>query len=251
MYYWVYTIQICIIMVGYVTPYKIQKECYPLKSCLADAGRMLLVMAEQVFLLMGDICCCLVTKSCLTLCNPMDCSTPGFLVLHYFMEFAQTNAIQPFHPLLRFSSCLQSFPELECFPMSWLFRSGGQSVGASASASVFPMNMQGWFPLGLTGLISLLSKGLSRVFSSTTIWKHQFFSTQPSLLCNSHICIWLLEKPYLWLYGPLLAKWCLCLLIQRSGQCLMHIHNVGREEAIVQRTIFTFKFFLSCHKMWL
>ena len=126
-----------------MTPYKIQKECYLLKSCLVDAGRMLLVMAEQVFLPMGDICCCLVTKSCLTLCNPMDCSTPGFLVLHYFTEFAQTNAIQPFHPLLCFSSCLQSFPELECFPMSWLFRSGGQSVGASASASVLPMNMQG------------------------------------------------------------------------------------------------------------
>ena len=129
-------------MVGYVTIYKIQEECYLLKSCLVDAGRMLLVMAEQVFLPMGDICC-LVTKSCLTLCNPMDCSTPGFLVLHYLTEFAQTNAIQPFHSLLLFSSCLQSFPESECFPMRWLFKSGGQSVGASVSASVLPMNMQG------------------------------------------------------------------------------------------------------------
>ena len=71
-----------------------------------------------------------------------------------------------------FSSCLQSFPALGSFPMSWLFTSGGQSIGASAS--ILPMNSQGWFPLGLTGLISLLSKGLSRVFSSTTIWKHQF-----------------------------------------------------------------------------
>ena len=79
-----------------------------------------------------------------------------------------------------FSFCLQSFPASGSFPMSWLFASGGQSIGASALASVFPMNIQDWFPLGLAGLI-LLSKGLSRVFSSTTIWKHQFFSGQPSL----------------------------------------------------------------------
>ena len=77
-----------------------------------------------------------------------------------------------------FSSCPQSFPASESFPMSWLFTSGGQSIGASAS--VLPMNSQGWFPLGLTGSISLLSKGLSRVFSSITIQKHQFFSTQTS-----------------------------------------------------------------------
>ena len=94
-----------------------------------------------------------------------------------------------------FSSCPQSFPEPRSFPMSLLFASGGQSVGASASASVLPMNTQGWFPLGLTGLISLLSKGLSRVFSNTTIQKQQFFSAQPSLWSNSHICTWLLEKP--------------------------------------------------------
>ena len=79
-----------------------------------------------------------------------------------------------------FSSCPQSFPIARSFPMSWLFTSGGQSTGASASASVLPMNIQGWFPLGLTSLISLLSKGVSRVFSSITIWKHQFFSAQPS-----------------------------------------------------------------------
>ena len=86
-----------------------------------------------------------------------------------------------------FSSCSYSFPASESFPMNQLFASGDQSVGASASASVFPMNIQGWFPLGLIGLISLQSTGLSRVFSSTTIWKHQFFSTQPSLRTNSHI----------------------------------------------------------------
>ena len=80
-----------------------------------------------------------------------------------------------------FSFCLQSFPASGSFPMSWLFASGGQSIGASALASVLPMNIQDWFPLGWTGFISLLSKWLSRVFSSIIIWKHQFFSAQPSL----------------------------------------------------------------------
>ena len=93
--------------------------------------------------------------------------------------------------------------------MSRLFASGGQSTEASASASVLPMNIQGWFPLGLTGVISLQSKGLSRVFSSTTVQKNQFFSIQPSLWFNSLIHTWLLEKPQLWLSGPLLAKWSL------------------------------------------
>ena len=80
-----------------------------------------------------------------------------------------------------FSSCLHCFPASRSFPMSWLFASGGQSTGASASASVLPMNIQGQFPFELTGLISLQSKGLSRVFSSTEIQKRQFFGTQPSL----------------------------------------------------------------------
>ena len=88
-----------------------------------------------------------------------------------------------------FSSCLQSFPASGSFPMSQLFISGSQSI---ALASVFPMNTQGWFPLGLTGLISLQPKGLSRVFSSTTIWQCQFFGAQPSLWSNSHNCTWLL-----------------------------------------------------------
>ena len=80
-----------------------------------------------------------------------------------------------------FSTCLQSFPASGSFLMSWLFASGGQSIGASASASVLPMNIQGWFPLWLTGLIFLQSKELSRVFSNTTVQKHRFFGTQPSL----------------------------------------------------------------------
>ena len=92
------------------------------------------------------------------------------------------------------SSCLQSFPASGSFPMSWLFTSGGQSIGASALASVLPVNIQGWFLLGLTGLISLQSKGLSGVFSNITVQKHQFFSSQPSLWSNSHIHTWLLEK---------------------------------------------------------
>ena len=79
------------------------------------------------------------------------------------------------------------FPASGSFPMSHLFASGSQNFGALASASVLPMNIQDWFPLGLTGLISLLSKGLSRVFTSTTVWKQQFFSAQPSLWSNSHI----------------------------------------------------------------
>ena len=94
-----------------------------------------------------------------------------------------------------FSSCTQSFPASGSFPMSQLIASDDQNIGASASPSVLPMNIQGWFPLGLTGLISLLSRGLSRVFSSTTLRQYQFFGTQPSLWFNSHIHTWLLEKP--------------------------------------------------------
>ena len=94
-----------------------------------------------------------------------------------------------------FSSHLQSFTASGSFLMSSLFASGGQSIRSSASAPVLPMNIQGWFPLGWTGLISLRSKGLSRVFSNTTLQKHQFFCTQLSLCSNSHIHKWLLEKP--------------------------------------------------------
>ena len=100
-----------------------------------------------------------------------------------------------------FSFCLQSFPAAGSFPTSWLFAAGGQSIGTSAS--VLPMNIHGWLPLELTDLISFQSKGLSRVFSNTTVQKHQFFSTK----------LWLLEKTKLWLDGPLLAMLCLCFLI--------------------------------------
>ena len=98
--------------------------------------------------------------------------------------------------VIPFSSCPQSFPASGSFPVSQFFLSGGQSTGVSALASVLPVNIQGWFPLGWTGLISLLSKGLSRVFSSTIVQKHQFFGAQLSLWSHSHIHTWLLEKPY-------------------------------------------------------
>ena len=121
-------------------------------------------------------CCCLVTKSYLTLCAPMGCSTPGFPVLHCLLELAQSHdhwvddAIQPSHPLSPPSPALNLSQHQGLFQwMSQLFASSGQSIGASASASVLPMNIQGWFHLGLTDLISLQSKGLSRIFFSTII----------------------------------------------------------------------------------
>ena len=109
--------------------------------------------------------------------------------------------IQWCHPTISFSVTPfsfwpLSFPASGSFPMSQLFASGGQTTGASASTSVLPMNIQSSFPLGFTGLISWLSKGLSRGFSSTTVWKHQFFCTQISSRFNFYICTWLLEKPY-------------------------------------------------------
>ena len=104
-------------------------------------------------------------------------------------------------------------PSIRVFSSESVLASSGQSTGASASASVLPMNIQELFPLGWTGWIALQSKGLSRVFSNTTVQKHQFFGTQLSLWSNCHIHAWLLEKPQLWLDGPLLAKSSLCFLI--------------------------------------
>ena len=143
---------------------------------------------------------CLVTQSCLILCDLMDYSTPGFPVLHYLLEFAQTRPLSQWcYPIISssivpFSSCTPalSFPASGSFLISWLFTSGSQSIGASTS--VLPMNFQGWFPLGLTGWTSLQSKWLSRVFPHTTFWKHHFFGAQPSFWSNSHIHTWLLEK---------------------------------------------------------
>ena len=133
-------------------------------------------------------CCCSVTKLCPTLCDPMGCSMPGLPVLHGLSEFAQTHvhwvgdAIQPSHPQPPPSPAALNLSEYQSLfhCIRW------PKFGASASASVFPMNTQGWSPLGLTSLISLLSKGLSRAFFSTTIQKRQFFGVHPSLWSNSH-----------------------------------------------------------------
>ena len=128
-----------------------------------------------------------VTQSCSTLWNPMDYSMPDFPVHHQLLELTQTyvyqvgDAIQPSHPLSSpFSSCLQTFSASGSFPVSRLFVSGGQSIEAWASTSVLPTNIQVWFPLGLVGLISLLSKGLPRVFSNTRVQKHQVFGAKLS-----------------------------------------------------------------------
>ena len=120
-----------------------------------------------------------VARLCLTLHDPVNYSTPGFPCPLLSPGICSNSCplSQWCHPtispsVIPFSFCLQSFPESGSFPMSQLFTSGGQCIGAPASASVIPMNIQGWFPLGLTGLISLLPMGLSNVFSSTTFWKH-------------------------------------------------------------------------------
>ena len=142
-----------------------------------------------------------VAQSCPTLCDLMNRSTPGLPVHHQLLESTQihvhrvNDATQPSHPLsspsppasvVPFSSRPQSFPASGSFQMSQFFSSGGQSIGVSTSTSVFPMNSQDWSPLGWTGWISLqsskgLSRGLSRVFSNTTVQKHQFFSAQLSI----------------------------------------------------------------------
>ena len=143
--------------------------------------------------------CCSVVQLCLPLCDPTDCSTPGLSVLHYPLELAQTHvhrvsdAIQPSCPLSSPSPPTLNLSQNQVLSNE-LATSGGQSIRASASASVLPVNIQSWYPLGLTGLISFLSKRLSRVFSNNMVQKHQFFGTQPSLWPNSHICPWLWKK---------------------------------------------------------
>ena len=142
-----------------------------------------------------------VAQSCLSLCNPMNRSTPGLPV-------SPTPGVHPnprplsrwCHPaisssIVPFFSCPQSLAASESFPMSQLFAWGGQSTGVLVLASFLPKKSQDWSPLGWTGLISLQSKGLSRVFSNTTIQKHQFFSTLTSSQSNSHIHTRPQEKP--------------------------------------------------------
>ena len=136
-----------------------------------------------------------VSQSCPTLCDPMNCSTPGLPVHHRLPEFTQihvhwiSDAISS--SVVPFSSC----PASESFPVSQLFTWGGQSTGVSVLASFLPKKSQGWYASEWTGWISLQSKGLSRVFSNTTVQKHQFFGAQLSSQSNSHIQTWPLEKP--------------------------------------------------------
>ena len=148
----------------------------------------------------STISCCSVTKSCPTLCDPMDCSMPGFPVLHYLSVCSNSCPLSQWcHPtisssVISLSSCPQSFLASGSFPMSRLFASGGQSIEAPASESVLPVNIQGWFPLGLTGFISLQSQRLSSIFSHTSllnynfIWCfwHQIFGTLPICLMIKH-----------------------------------------------------------------
>ena len=142
----------------------------------------------------------LVAQHYLSLCDPMDCSnarlpcpspTPRACSNSWPLSWWCHPTISSSVPFSR----LQFFPASGSFQRNQFFASGGQRIGVSASASVPPINIQGWFPLGLTGLISLLYKGLSKVFSSTTVQKHQFFIAQPSLWSNSYIHTLLLEKP--------------------------------------------------------
>ena len=139
-----------------------------------------------------------VAQLCPALCDPMDCSMPGLPVHHQLPEFTHISikSVMPSNhlnlccPLLLLSSI---FPSIRVFSSESVLCIGSQSIGASASASVLPMDIQDW-PLGLTGLMSLLSRGLSRAFSNTIVQKHQFFSTQLSFWSNAHIHTWLLEK---------------------------------------------------------
>ena len=168
--------------------------CHEIKRCL--------LLARKVMTNLSSVQFSSVAQSCPAFCDPMNRSTPGLPVYHQLLEFTQTHvhwvsdAVQLSHPLSSpFSSYPQSFPASEFFPMSQLFTWGGQSSGVSGLASFLPKNTQGWSPLEWTGWISLQSKRLSRVFSNTTVQKHQFFGAQLSSQSNSHIHTWPLEKP--------------------------------------------------------
>ena len=138
-------------------------------------------------------CCSAMSDSLWPPCTAARQASPSFTTSQSLLKLMSIELMMPSNHLIfchHFLSCPQAFPASGSFPMSQLFASGAQSSGASALS--LPMSIQDWFPLGLTSLISLLSKGLSRAFSSTTVWKHQFFGAQPSLSPNSHIHTWLL-----------------------------------------------------------
>ena len=158
------------------------------------------------FFVSQNYSCYSVTKSCPLFATPWTVACQDSLSIINFWSLFKLMSIESVIPSSHLILCRpllfmpSIFYSIRVFPMSQFFTSGGQSIGASASTSVLPMNIQDWSPLGWTGWISLQSKGLSKVFSNTTVQKHQFFGIQPSLWYNSHILTWLLEKPYLWLY---------------------------------------------------
>ena len=165
-----------------------------------------------------------------------------FSVFPCLPEFAQglmsIESVMPSNHLILCHSLLflpSIFLASGSFPKSWLFASGGQSTGASASATVLPINIQGWFPLGLAGLISLQSKGVSRVFSSTTVWMHQFFGAQLFLLSSSHIHTWLLEN-HSFDYTDLCRQSNVCFLIHCLGSSLLffQVSLTGEEKKMNQ-----------------
>ena len=193
---------------------------------------------------------CSVPKLCPTLCNPVDCSTRSFPVLHYLLEWAQahvqwvSDAIQPSHGLLPpFPFGLLSFPASGSFPMIWLFVLGGQSIGASVSASVLPMNIQDWFPLGLTCLISLLSKK----FSSPThillgdiyslLYLLQIYVNNLTPMCSlftglfsQHLCLW---EPFM----------LISVVIAYSFSLLYNISQFEHSTIYLFSYLWTFRFF--------
>ena len=145
--------------------------------------------------------CCSVTQLCLTLCNPVYCSMPGFPVPHHLPKFAQihifciSDAIQPSHPLSSPSPLPSIFPSVRVFSNESAVHISDQNTEVSAVASVFPMSIQGWFTLRFTDLISLLSKGLSVVFFSTTVQRHQFIDALPYLRSSYPNHMWPLGRP--------------------------------------------------------
>ena len=178
-----------------------------------------------LYYIVNQLCCCSGTKSCLFVTPWIEARQASLsLTISWISpKFISIGLVMLSNHLIL--CCLlflpSIFPNIRVFSKEFneLFTSGGQSIGASVSASVLPMNFQGWSPLGLTGLISLLSKGLSRVFSSITIWKHQFFSTQPSFmvqLLHPYITTGKTIALTIW---TLSAKWCLCFLICYLGFC--------------------------------
>ena len=136
-----------------------------------------------------------------------------------------------------FSSCLQPFPASGAFQRSQFFTSDCQSTGVSASAPVLPMNIWGWFPLGFTGLISLQSQGLSRVFSNTTVQKHQLFSTQFSLWSNPHIYIWLLGKTIALTRWTIFGK-VMCLLLNTLSRFVIAFLLISKGDSGYSTNLF-------------